>query len=316
MTEPKVSVAIITYNHEQYIETAVRGALNQKTDFPVEIVIADDCSADRTPQILSQLAAESDCIRLILRDQNIGAEKNFADVYARCAGEYVAFVDGDDYWIDDEKLQIQADLLDSAPELSMTFHPISAMSIDGTKEPIYPPDRKVRYTLDDLLSGNMIYACSPMTRRRYFPGYPEWKFRSRAVPGDWVHNCIVATNGPIGYVDRVMGVYRRHHLGHWNSINAVQRIQSVIDFYTNIGGLIGDDKSGVVRQQLSETEMKLASAYCRQGEVASAWAAVGRASGNLLGGVFKAPKRYALTILHVLRASFMVPFRSIVRSTK
>ena len=111
----KVSVCMITYNHERFIAQAVESALMQETDFDYEIVIGEDCSTDGTRQVLLDLHdRHPDRIRLLLREKNIGASHNFVGTLEACRGEYVAFLDGDDYWTCPNKLQKQANSIGMA----------------------------------------------------------------------------------------------------------------------------------------------------------------------------------------------------------
>src|SRR6478752_3440632 len=117
---PKVSVCIPTYNHEAYIAQAVESVLEQRTNFGVEVLIGEDCSTDRTRQIICELAARHpDKIRLRLAEKNQGAGRNFADLFEHCRGEYVVILEGDDYWTSPNKLQIQVDTLDARPDWAM-----------------------------------------------------------------------------------------------------------------------------------------------------------------------------------------------------
>lgn len=120
---PKVSVAMITYNHEPYIEQAVRSVMMQQTDFEYELIIGEDCSTDRTREIVLRLKEEfGDRIRLLLHERNQGMIGNFFAVYAECRGEYVALIEGDDCWINPRKLQMQVEYLDSHPECVISYH--------------------------------------------------------------------------------------------------------------------------------------------------------------------------------------------------
>ena len=111
-TSPKVSVLVLAYNQERYIAQAIQSALDQQTEFAIEIVIGEDCSTDRTRDILKRLAEDNpDLIRLLLREKNLGGTENFYDTLRQCRGEYVAMLEGDDYWTNPQKLQMQADAL-------------------------------------------------------------------------------------------------------------------------------------------------------------------------------------------------------------
>lgn len=113
MEKYMLSVAMLTYNHERYIEQALDSIMMQDVDFDYEIVVGDDCSLDDTPKILLEYQKKyPNKITLILRDKNIGPSKNFYDVLLHCNGKYIAILEGDDFWIDQRKLRVQSDFLE------------------------------------------------------------------------------------------------------------------------------------------------------------------------------------------------------------
>lgn len=123
---PLVSVCCITYNHAPYISQCVDGFLMQKTSFPYEIIINDDCSSDGTTEILKEYAEKyPDLIQLILHDENQyskGIRRILATfVYPLVKGKYIAICEGDDYWTDPYKLQKQVDYLESHPKCGMCY---------------------------------------------------------------------------------------------------------------------------------------------------------------------------------------------------
>lgn len=113
----KLTVAILTYNQEQYICEALDSVLMQEVNFDYEIVVGDDCSKDSTPAILQEYAARySGKFNLILNTENVGISKNYQNVLYACQGEYIALLEGDDYWTDKTKLQKSVDFLDAHPD--------------------------------------------------------------------------------------------------------------------------------------------------------------------------------------------------------
>ena len=122
----KVSVTIITYNHEKFIRKTLDSVLMQKVNFQYEIVIGEDCSTDNTKKILLEYQNKHPGkIRLLLAENNQGLVRNFMQTYRACKGEYIATLDGDDYWISSRKLQKQVDFLDRHGDFSMCFHPVT-----------------------------------------------------------------------------------------------------------------------------------------------------------------------------------------------
>ena len=111
---PMVSVVMITYGHEDYIAEAIEGVLRQVVDFPVELIIADDCSADNTESIVQgfiQNHPNGHWINYTKHEKNKGMIPNFLWALEKAEGEFVALCDGDDYWTSSNKLQIQVNFL-------------------------------------------------------------------------------------------------------------------------------------------------------------------------------------------------------------
>jgi glycosyltransferase involved in cell wall biosynthesis len=118
-----VSIACITYNHEKFIAKALEGFVSQKTSFKLEIIIADDNSTDGTPKIIKEYHTKyPDLIRPVLRDVNIGSRRNALETLNMCKGDYIALCEGDDYWIDNKKIQKQVEFLEKNHDFVMCTH--------------------------------------------------------------------------------------------------------------------------------------------------------------------------------------------------
>lgn len=112
MSDKTLSIAMITYNHANYIKQAIESILTQNVNFHYEIIIGDDCSTDQTSQILREYRDRyPDIFTLILREENIGATRNLYEVFTKCSGQYIAILEGDDFWTNENKLQMQIDFL-------------------------------------------------------------------------------------------------------------------------------------------------------------------------------------------------------------
>src|SRR4051794_40136404 len=106
---PKVSVLLITYNHEKYLAQALEGALMQKADFAFEILVGEDCSKDGTRVIVEEYARRyPGIVRPFYPASNLGAVANFWSLYRMARGKYFTMLEGDDYWISPDKLRLQA----------------------------------------------------------------------------------------------------------------------------------------------------------------------------------------------------------------
>ena len=271
---PRVSVAITTYNQERFIEAAVRSALDQDTDFPFEIVVGDDRSTDGTRALLSALRdLYPDKIRLLLHEANIGARANFLEVLKASRGEYLARLDGDDFWVDRDKLAAQVALLDGNPHLAMCFHTVVVCNEQGeiTKmSKMRAKTVKASYGLPDILRKNFVPCCSIMFRRALLPGIPDWTAKYRSFPNDWVMSITLAQLGGIGFIDRPMAAYRSHGAANWRGTNLLKRLRKVSKIYTNVLPEIDAESARVARIARSRVRIRMAAQFAREGDTARA----------------------------------------------
>lgn len=231
----KVSVCIITYNHHKYIQQCLDTVLLQEMSTPWEIVIGDDCSNDGTREICHQYQQQHpEKIRVLHREKNLGMIRNLMDTFLACSGEYVAFIEGDDYWSDPLKLQKQADLLDSSPDASLCFHNalIKFMRKDEDAErPFHAQLQKKVFTTEDLLKQWFIPSASVMCRKYENFSFPEWFVHCKS--GDIPFLLLMSLRGNIHYIDEVMSVYRVHDEGVSSTHNGYIKIIAMIFIYEN-----------------------------------------------------------------------------------
>lgn len=221
---PVVSVCIITYNHERFIAQAIESVLMQETDFPVELVIGEDCSADGTRETaLDNARRHPERIRLLLHEHNLGMMPNFVATLQACRGQYIALVEGDDYWTDPHKLQNQVDFLESHPDYALCFHATYKLFQDTGQVVIEKPNlRRPYYELDDILGMRIgIWTVSVMFRRALVLDLPAWYFE--APVGDTPLFALLSKQGKIGYIDQVMATYRVHDGGVWQGSSELAR---------------------------------------------------------------------------------------------
>lgn len=243
--QPHVSVLMIAYNVEEYIEQALDSVLMQEADFRYEIVIGEDCSTDRTREILTEYARQhEDKIRLILREQNLGMNPNFAATYLECRGRYIALLDGDDYWSSPHKLQKQVDFLEEHPECAICFHNALVVHQDGEQEPHpfhrlgqkYPGVPKPMSGLEEIALGNFMQTCSVMYRGGLVQELPDWYLSMPTF--DWPLHVLHAEHGRIGYLDEVLGTYRVHAGGFWSTgmsnYRHIEEVEMMIRAYETI----------------------------------------------------------------------------------
>ena len=224
----EVSVRVTTYNHAGYIRDAIEGALNQDTDFPYEIVIGEDESDDGTREICIEYAQKHpDKIRLFLRREEdkiyINGRKtgryNSIETRKACRGRYIALLEGDEYWIDRRKLQMQRDYLKANQDCKMCAtralvkcegegtgaDRISLMSGTGGQ-----------LTCADFIYGRLVNLCSMMFRSEDYGKPIEWA--QGYYWGDKSAMLNSTAGGGYCYViPSVMSIYRVHGKGLWSS---------------------------------------------------------------------------------------------------
>jgi glycosyltransferase involved in cell wall biosynthesis len=131
-TQPLLSILCLTYNHENYINKTIESFLNQKTSFNFEIIIGEDCSTDRTRSLVESYKDKfPNKIKIISSASNVGVTENLRRSLAACLGKYIAFCEGDDYWDDFNKLQIQVDFLEKNKNYVITYHDTHSIDENG-----------------------------------------------------------------------------------------------------------------------------------------------------------------------------------------
>ena len=212
----KVTVVMVTYNNEALIQQAIDSILMQETNFDYEVVIIDDCSTDGTRNILlSYRENHPETIHLNLLPENKNNNEDFAEAVLRAQGDYVALLDGDDYWTSPHKLQKQVDFLDEHDECAICFHQAYNLYPDG-RTVLYSEDvsyrfDKDRFTLEDILCQNFLPTCSVAFRKGLFEEFPGSFYDMLAA--DWFLHVLNARYGNIGYINENWGVRRVHEGG-------------------------------------------------------------------------------------------------------
>ena len=213
---PKVSVCLITYNHEKFISQALSGAINQITDFDYEIVVGDDCSKDATGKIVQEFEAKyPNKIKYFRHPENVGMIGNWIHTIQSCKGEYIAILEGDDFWTDSNKLAVQVSLLEKHPEFSMCFHKVGfdvENKINQNDNYLDQDLNKSVFTIADVIKNKwFIGSCSIMVPNNYWKTFPKKMHTLKAI--DVIVQLMASSHGDIGYIDKEMSVYRIHSSG-------------------------------------------------------------------------------------------------------
>ena len=246
---PLVSVAMITYNHERFVTTAIESVLAQRTDFPIELVIGDDASSDDTRRRIAPLKAQApEVIRTLFHASNVGAHRNFEMVLEQCRGEFVAFLEGDDYWICEEKLQMQANVLRARSDLVGVFHPtmiVDSFGRDTGKK--YPPDCREEIGTRELLQYNPMPAVSVMMRRNVIPKLPVSYQKLKMT--DWPIWILASLHGRWLCLPKVMSAYRVHGAGAWSSLSAAEAHKANAELMRELALQLPQPLSRMARQR-------------------------------------------------------------------
>jgi len=268
MAKPKVSVLVVTYNHEKFIRECLDSILAQKTSFPVEILVGDDASTDNTQQVLREYQAKNpERIRLILHSTNFGdiGKLVWTRLFAESQGEYIHTIEGDDYWTNEHKLQMQAEALDAYPGHSGCFHNTRVV-FDGVPQhwPIpgnaFNPSEQEEYALDDLIGEQekcFIHTSSILFRRSAVRT-PDWLFQSKSA--DIPFTILLAEQGPIRYIPEFMSVYRKHAAGlsFTDDYNAPAFLENRIQMYEDIDRELGYRFHARIRKTISRYYVSIA----------------------------------------------------------
>ncbi len=239
--KPLVSIICIAYNQEKFLRQTLDGFMMQKTSFDFEILIHDDCSNDNTPEIIREYSKKYPQIFKPTFESTNKFSKGdysfFSKMFTEANGDYIALCEGDDYWTDPNKLQVQVDFMNNNLDYSICFHPVSVVFEDKKNEPYIFPEQsdKKYFTLKKLLEKNFIQTNSVMYRKINYKN-----FKLDGLPLDWYIHLFHAQFGKIGFINKVMSVYRRHPGGVWweghNDITKfwVNNWENYLVFYQNV----------------------------------------------------------------------------------
>lgn len=211
-----VSVLMITYNHEQYIRDTIGSVLSQKTDFNYELIVANDCSPDKTDAVVSELLKthpDACRVKYFRHENNIGMNQNFLFALEKCTGKYIALCEGDDEWTDPYKLAKQVKLLDERSDVVMCY---SNARINDTKNPnavIYfrehnkPKQQMNKY---EVVHHCVVPTCTVMFRNKVI-SIPAWFVKTKASAYFLFY--LLSKKGDLYYMDEPLALYNHHYSG-------------------------------------------------------------------------------------------------------
>jgi glycosyltransferase involved in cell wall biosynthesis len=225
---PVVSVYMATFNHQHFLADAIEGVLNQSTNLPFELVIAEDASTDATLELALKYQRENPAsVRVVFSERNVGARPNFKRTAPLLRGKFVAFCEGDDYWTDRRKLDKQIQVMSADPATSLSCHAANVEDArTGRIQRVQrPANTSRRLTHSELITGDgaLIPTCSIVVRNDVLQGRPDWWEASPV--GDFPLVLRAAQLGHVVCIDEVMATYRVNVPGSWTTtrLPAIER---------------------------------------------------------------------------------------------
>lgn len=224
-TDIVVSVVCATYNHESYIEDAIKSFLMQETDFAFEVIINDDASTDSTTKILKHYQAlYPKIIKPIFQTENQFSKglKPLPIMLHNVSGDYIAMCEGDDYWLCSKKLKKQVEVFQSFPNISLCFHSAIELNIaEGTSETVcnhFEANQDV--SIDSVIWGRGGYmpTASLMFKNSQLDNLVE-SYKTAPI-GDFFIQVFMSSLGSAYFINEPMCVYRRNSLGSWTESQA------------------------------------------------------------------------------------------------
>lgn len=235
-----VSVIVLTFNHETYVAQALDSIMMQKVNFEYEILIGDDASTDKTPEILKEYQKRyPDFIRLWIRNRNLGAARNAYELLMLAQGYYLAFCEGDDFWLSDDKLQTQVDFLESHPEYIGCSHRcriVDEHGVEKKNQRLAWVKEKKKFTLNDFRGIYLPGQTATIVKRNIFKDSEQdfsFLYRINRNISDRTSSLLYLSKGQFGFIPRVMSAYRQAETaGLTNRIyaNNLNHLQHELEF--------------------------------------------------------------------------------------
>ncbi|WP_458031905.1 glycosyltransferase [Providencia stuartii] len=216
-----ISCVCITFNQESYIRDAINGMLAQVTDYRFEVIIHDDVSTDNTRKIIKRYQEKyPNIIKLILQKENqySKGKKIIPLAVVEAKGEYIALCEGDDYWIRDDKIHKQFNLLSNNKNVNICFSSCKSISSDHVVKVVsHYGNNEILFTTEQVVEGGGAFmpTASLMLHSNTIKNLPEWFYN---VPvGDYFMQIIASVSNGSLYLPEITCVYRTNAIGSWSS---------------------------------------------------------------------------------------------------
>ena len=259
-----VSICCITYNHERYIADAIESFLMQKTKFNFEIIIHDDASTDGTKSIIEDYSKRyPEIISPIYQTTNQLSQgrKIFPTLFEKAKGKYIALCEGDDYWTDDLKLQIQADFLLNNPNYCLCVHSTNRMNYINKSVSIIGSFSKSKpFGMSELLynTDTIFHTSSMIFKSEFVKILPQYYYT--APVGDFPIKVHLLSLGEAYYINKTMSTHRYKVPESWsesqtNYSNYFQKINNTITMLNEINSHTGYKYNDALRYRIMHNEV-------------------------------------------------------------
>ena len=224
----RLCVCIPSYNHEKYIAQCLDSVIAQKEVNDFVISVSDDCSSDSTPEILKKYQTRyPEIIRLNLRSSNVGMVRNITENIYSAGTDFIALLEGDDYWADEDKLHRQLSFLQNDETLGFVCS--SQIVLEGGKQIDHIEYKQpFRITLDDFIRKNLkVFNNTKMFRTTILPeNLPDWYYNSHLW--DWLMHIFMLEKADGYYDPKPTLMYRRHENAYISERNTIARMNDCL----------------------------------------------------------------------------------------
>jgi len=255
IANPMVSVCVITYNQEAYIQQCLESILQQETNFEYDVVVGEDCSTDNTASIIKSLSEFGQNIQLLKNTSNLGVLPNFIRTLKACKGKYIAFCEGDDYWIDEHKLQKQVDFLEQNPAYGGVC---TNNRWYFEKEQVYKDSIMAEgpITFEELCVSNKINSQTILFKRELLNDL-DWMNGLKI--GDWALHLLVTSQQPYYRLPDISTVYRVHNGGVHSTLQEEQKLRNRIDVLIAVleNLSLSNERKNIVKEAIKDLLKKL-----------------------------------------------------------
>lgn len=272
---PKVTVALLARNHEHHIVQSMLSVLSQRVDFPYDVVVGDDASSDRTRELVAGFQdAHPGRVRLLTHREPRGLNAVLVSTLAACRGEYVALLEGDDFWTSPFKLQRQSDFLDDNPHCAMCYHPVRVLRENGRGRAAgsVSPVRRRTASIRDIISDNFIHLCSVMCRNGTIEKFPDGFADLETF--DWPLHILIARRGGAHGLPEAMAVDRVRNGRGSSARDEIERLTRSLRMLEAMNRHLDLCYDAEFRRSIAGLHCRLAGAYARSGNAHAARNAV------------------------------------------